>query len=151
MGGRLPAKYKWYGEWMTAKEIAELENIPLNTTRMYFSCCQGNADCVRKLISRRGKSRSTSIKYPYRDGRMLSVPEIMEREPHMTSWKVRNRYQQCEPGDWDKIFSKGRVQILPNTGKSKLDSKAIGEGLGPRKNIMDIKGPSNYEYALWEG
>ena len=28
MGGRLPAKYKWYDTWMTAKEIAELEKRP---------------------------------------------------------------------------------------------------------------------------
>lgn len=151
MGGRLPAKYKWYDTWRTAREIAELENVPLNTTRAYFSRCEGNADCVRKLMARRSQPRSANVRYPYRDGRMLSIAEIIELEPHMTSWKIKNRYKLCEPGDWERIFSKKRVQIVARNGTSLNDCDVIGTGLGPRKDIMDISGPSDYEIELWNG
>ena len=149
MRGRLPAKYKWDDEWRTAKEIAELENVPLNTTRTYFSRCKGNADCVRKLMARRSQPRSTHVKFPYRDGRMLIIAEIIKLEPHMTSWKIKNRYKVCEPGDWERIFSRKRVQIVPRNGASLIESDEIGKGLGPRKNVLDIPGPSDYEIQLW--
>ena len=126
MGGRLPAKYKWHDTWRTAKEIAELENVPLNTTRTYLSRCKGNTECVRKLMAQRSKGRSGHVKFPYRDGRMLSIAQIIELEPHMTSWKIKNRYKQCEPGDWERIFSKKRVQIIPRNGTILVDGYAIG-------------------------
>ena len=81
----------------------------------------------------------------------LAAAEIIELEPHMTPWKIKNRYKVCEPGDWEKIFSKKRVQIVPRNETILIDSDAIGKGLGPRKNIRDIQGPSDYEIQLWNG
>ncbi len=151
MGGRLPAKYKWQDTWLTAKEIAELETIPVNTIRSYFSRCKGNTDCVRKMMERRGKPRLAIVRYPYRDGRMLNAAEIIELEPHMTTWKIKNRYRFCQPGDWDTIFSRKRVQVNNYNGISGKDNNFAVEGLGPRKNVMEIKGPSDYEQQLWNG
>ena len=82
------------------------------------------------------------IRYEYKDGRLLTAREIYELHPHIGLQALRQRLP-LHNGDWE-------YTLRPkNTARSRAKLTFDGVTLGPRKELDDVQGPSEYEQQLW--
>ena len=148
-------KYEWGGELLTAPQIAKREGIPYRTLSEWLLRSDRDIDKVADLydaykankLKKETVSKRRFVKeYKYKDGRILTITEILKLEPHMNRSLLQSRYRQCDTDDWECIFGKKGRQLHGH--KHKMDDSALS-GMGPRRPIESIKHPTEYEKKLW--
>lgn len=133
---------------MSVAEIAEYEEVNYKTMRGWFSRYKHNLPKIRnKLEEFKRKGRDSRQKlYPYRDGNSYTLVEIQKMESHLNIPLLRLRYRERANMGFDAIFAPKGVSVKKAGNKI---SKGMLAGLGPRRNLNSIRGPSEYEKQLW--
>jgi len=142
---RTGQKIEWFGQDRTKVSIAEEHNVPATTAYYFFKKYSTNDERLKAFQNyKRKKPRKL---YPYKKPgskkkpRMLPLDKIIELEPWLKEATLYTRYQRY-PNDFDKIFSKERVNASATTrsnGKRILDTEIDREEYkvtGPQ--AMDI-------------
>ena len=136
----------WFGQDMTRGSLAAKYNLPYNTIcnillRYDFDLPKCRARFKRPNV----KPGKIAKKYPYRDGKMMTLREMIKRQPHMEEETLKFRLRHFA-GDYDKIFHRGRIQS--GCVAKKVSTWDLSD-MGPRVAIESIPGPSEYEHRLW--
>lgn len=144
--------FDWFGTAVTRQYLAKLYNASYNTVCAIIVKHDGDNNKIKKslesLKTRRAKQQN-AVLYPYKDGSLLTLAEMSRLEgvnPHT----IRSRFR-AHPGDYDKIFHKGQLpRSIKGKKSSTIDDSWI-EGLGPRRSIESVSGPTTYESEMWGG
>ena len=82
------------------------------------------------------------MKIRYRDGRMLTIREVVDLHPDLTTNVIRMRILKKGADNIEELLAP--VQV-PETYLDKIPI----DGMGPRKNVEDLQEPTDYERQLW--
>jgi hypothetical protein len=138
------AKFRIDGRLYTRAQIAQRFGVNQSTVNQIIRKADKSSDIKRLIEDLKLKGPHNQKLFRYKDGRKLTIKEICNLEPQVKPGAFRYRYGQYGP-DYPRLYDPSEK---PQGGEGKKEKIPVSFGLGPRKRIEDVTGPTSLEREI---